>query len=48
MTEDEVKKYLEEKQKTCEHSPVYIGNSEKWSVVMCKLCGKNMTEELTE
>lgn len=49
MTEDEVKKYLEERQKTCiEHSPVYISNSEKWSIVVCTLCGKNITEEIDE
>lgn len=49
MTEDDAKKYLEEMQKICiEHSPVYIGNSEKWSIVVCKLCGKNITEEIDE
>tara|TARA_Y100000310_G_scaffold254890_1_gene262080 strand:- start:1199 stop:1378 length:180 start_codon:yes stop_codon:yes gene_type:complete len=45
MTEDEIKKYLKEKAKTCTHSPVYIGNSEKWSVVMCKLCGQQLNKK---
>ena len=44
MTDDEIKKYLKEKEKTCTHSPVYIGSKNHW-IVTCKLCGKRLNEE---
>jgi len=52
MTDDEIKKYLKEKEKTCTHSPVYMqistrllrGSENHW-IVTCKLCGKKLNEE---